>query len=132
MAEIQYLTIDDVLRFHLKVLENTVEDAGISPDMSLGSALNRIDDHVYYTGLNDLFEIAALYAIAIAKGHCFQNGNKRTGMVSMASFLFLNGIDLNADDKEIEDIMVDVVEDKITQQQLAQWLKANSEEFATA
>lgn len=77
--DIKYLTIEQVLSIHLQILHNTQEDRGLSPDMSLESALNRIDDHVYYTGLNNVYEIAALYAIAIAKGHCFSNGNKRTG-----------------------------------------------------
>lgn len=93
--------------------------------MSLESALNRIDDYIYYTGLNDVYEIAALYAIAIAKGHCFNNGNKRTGMVSMIVFLFINNIHLHADNREIEEIMVDVVENRIEQKEFAIWIRAN-------
>lgn len=124
--DIKYLTIEQVLSIHLQILQNTQEDKELSPYMSLESALNRIDDHIYYTGLNDVYEIAALYAIAIAKGHCFNNGNKRTGMVSMIVFLFINNILLHADNRDIEEVMVDVVEDRIKQKELAEWIKANT------
>lgn len=93
--------------------------------MSIDSAINRIDDHVYYSGLNDIFEIAALYAIAIAKGHCFNNGNKRTAMVSMVVFLFTNNIFIECDNTEIENLMVDIVEDKIDQTELSNWLRSH-------
>jgi death-on-curing protein len=125
-VDIKYLTIEQVLSIHLQILQNTQEDKELSPYMSLESALNRIDDHIYYTGLNDVYEIAALYAIAIAKGHCFNNGNKRTGMVSMIVFLFINNILLHADNRDIEEVMVDVVEDRIKQKELAEWIKANT------
>ena len=122
---IKFLTLEQVLSIHLQILQNTQEDKGLAPDMSLESALNRIDDYIYYTGLNDVYEIAALYAIAIAKGHCFNNGNKRTGMVSMIVFLFINNIHLHADNREIEEIMVDVVENRIEQKEFAIWIRAN-------
>lgn len=124
--DIKYLTIEQVLSIHLQILHNTQEDKELSPGMSLESALNRIDDHVYYTGLNDVFEIAALYAIAIAKGHCFNNGNKRTGMVSMIVFLLINNIFLHADNRDIVEVMVDIVEDRIEQNELAKWIKSNT------
>lgn len=124
--EIKYLTVEDVFSFHEKVLENTAEDKGLSLDKSLHSAINRIDDHVYYKNLNDLYETAALYAIAIAKGHCFNNGNKRTGMLSMVVFLFINGIIIDADNLEIENIIIDIVEDKLDQTDVANWLKENA------
>lgn len=124
--DIKFLTIEQVLSIHHQILKNTQEDKGLSPDMSLESALNRIDDHVYYTGLKDVYELAALYAIAIAKGHCFHNGNKRTGMVSMIVFLFINNILLNADNRDIEEVMIDIVEDRIEQKELAKWIIANT------
>ncbi|EHH1079224.1 type II toxin-antitoxin system death-on-curing family toxin [Vibrio parahaemolyticus] len=49
--------------------------------MRLGGALGRIDDHIYYNDLNEVYDIAALYIEAIAKGHCFADANKRTSLV---------------------------------------------------
>lgn len=121
--DIKYLPVESVLSIHEKVLRNTVEDKGLSCDKSIDSAINRVSDHVYYADLQDIYEIAALYAIAIAKGHCFNNGNKRTGMISMLVFLIINGIDVDVTDEEIENKMVEIVENQITQSDLAQWLK---------
>lgn len=123
--DIVYLTVEQVISIHFQILQNTVEDIGECPGMSIDSAINRIDDHVYYSGLNDIFEIAALYAIAIAKGHCFNNGNKRTAMVSMVVFLFTNNIFIECDNTEIENLMVDIVEDKIDQTELSNWLRSH-------
>lgn len=124
MADIKYLSVEQVINIHKQILEGTPEDKNRSPDKSIDSAINRIHDYVYYDGLNDLFKMAALYGVAIAKGHCFNNGNKRTGMVSMVVFLEINGIQLSACDQQIEDIMIDIVENKITQDGLADWLRS--------
>ncbi len=75
---IKYLTAKDVLFYHDIILKDTVEDQGIAPHTSIESALHRIDHHITYDDLDDIYEIAALYGVAIAKGHCFNNGNKRT------------------------------------------------------
>lgn len=123
---IKYLSVDHVLLLHDIVLKNTIEDKNLSPDKSIDSAINRVADHVYYGGLEDLYEIATLYGIAISKGHCFNNGNKRTGMLSMVVFLSINGVHMKASDQEIEDLMVDIVEDRISQEEVAQWLRINA------
>ena len=68
-------------------------------------------------------EVAALYAEVIAKGHVFNDGNKRTALVSMLTFLDLNGYSLVADQEAIADKMVDISEGKLGYIQLALWLK---------
>ncbi|MCP1575660.1 hypothetical protein J2S30_004039 [Herbaspirillum rubrisubalbicans] len=40
---------------------------------ALESALHRVADRTYYDGLDDIFGIAAMYAIAIARGHLFND-----------------------------------------------------------
>lgn len=123
-----YLSAQDVIFIHDSILADTVEDKNLSPDRPIESAINRVADHIYYTNLKDLYEIAALYGIAIAKGHCFNNGNKRTGMLSMVVFLGLNGARLIATDEEMEELMIDIVEDRIDQSQLARWLNIHIKE----
>ncbi|WP_261318313.1 type II toxin-antitoxin system death-on-curing family toxin [Burkholderia cepacia] len=44
------------------------------------SALHRVENHAHYAGLDDVFGIAATYATAIARGHVFNDANKRTGL----------------------------------------------------
>jgi death-on-curing family protein len=57
--------------------------------------------------LDDIFVIAAMYAVALARGHVFNDANKRTALVTALTYLSIQGIDLPRSD-ELEDMMVDV------------------------
>ena len=48
-------------------------------------------ENAYY---DDVFELAAAYAVYIVMGHVFGDGNKRTGSAAALVFLDLNGITL--------------------------------------
>ncbi len=88
-------TIDQVVSIHDAILETEVGLQGYYGDERLGGALGRIDNAIYYSGLSDYFDIAALYIQAIAKGHCFADCNKRTGLVVGLDYLKLNGISIS-------------------------------------
>ena len=75
----------------------------------LQSALLRVDHHIEYEGLGDVFGIAAMYAVAIARGHIFNDANKRTALVTALTYLKLQGIDVERD-ATLEDTMVNVAE----------------------
>ncbi len=120
---IKYLTAKDVLFYHDIILKDTVEDQGIAPHTSIESALHRIDHHITYDDLDDIYEIAALYGVAIAKGHCFNNGNKRTALVSMLSFLLINNIEIDVGNDIIEELMVEIATDQMDRMQVTAWLK---------
>lgn len=117
------LTVDTVTAIHDEVLADSGGLPGICPDKSLESALFRIDHKAFYEGVRDLQEVAALYGVAIARGHVFNDANKRTAFVSMAAFLELNGLDLVAADTEIVNTMVAVAEGEMDSDALAQWLR---------
>lgn len=123
---IKYLAEESVLNIHEAILKDTKEDKGLAPHTSLFSALHRIEDHITYDALEDVHEIAALYGIAIAKGHCFNNGNKRTALVSMLTFLLLNNIEIDVSNELIEEVMVEIATDQINKTQLTTWLKKHS------
>lgn len=61
-----------------------------------------------------------MYAVALARGHVFNDANKRTALVTALTYLSLQGIDIPRSDL-LEEIMVDVAEGQIDQQDLA-WL----------
>ena len=116
----------DVVEIHDSILATSIGLPGRSESRPLSAALHRIDDHIYYEDVTDIYVVAALYAIAIARGHTFNDGNKRTAMVSMVTFLILNGISVTASNTAIEDMMVDVAEKKVEKDELAAWLKKYS------
>jgi len=84
---IKTLGEDAILATHDEIILETGGLPGTCPDKSLEAALHRIDDYIYYENVTDLHEIAALYAIAIAQGHVFNDGNKRTALICISSDL---------------------------------------------
>jgi len=76
---------------------------------ALESALQRVENHILYEGLENVFEISALYAVAIARGHIFNDGNKRTGLACALTYLYDQGVDI-AVAPCLEDAMVEVAQ----------------------
>lgn len=82
------------------------------------AALQRIVHHTYYAGLDDAFSIAALYGVAIARGHVFNDGNKRTGLACALAYLEQQEIRLPTCEA-LEEVMVDVARGRISEEVLA-------------
>ncbi|MCT7295204.1 type II toxin-antitoxin system death-on-curing family toxin [Ralstonia sp. CHL-2022] len=79
---------------------------------ALEGALGRIEHRIHYDNLNDVFEIAGLYAEAIARGHAFSDANKRTALVTALTYLLLEGFVVPRT-QALEEIMVDVAERRL-------------------
>lgn len=112
------ITSTFIIAVHDEILKETgVGREGYSIE-KLESVLSRIDQQMYYNHVDDLFEIAAWYGIAIAKGHAFVDGNKRTGLATMLTFLEIQGVSIK-DQTGLDDLMVDIVESRDPHEQLA-------------
>ena len=79
-----------ILAIHDEQLAEHGGALGLRDDGLLDSALARPLNRAGY-GEPDTAELAALYAIAIARNHPFVDGNKRTAYVALETFLALNG-----------------------------------------
>jgi len=55
--------------------------------------------------------------------HPFVDGNKRTGHAAMATFLVLNGHEIEATIDEQERVMLEVASGKLTRDSLIAWLR---------
>jgi death-on-curing protein len=108
--------------FVIAVHDEILKETGVGRDgcnyEKLEGVLSRIDQQMYYNNVNDLFEIAAWYGIAIAKGHAFVDGNKRTGLATMLTFLEIQGVTIK-DHTGLDDLMVDIVESQVNHETLA-------------
>ena len=94
----------------------------------LDAALSRPRTRYGYEPDIDLATLAASYAYAITKVlHPFNDGNKRTGFVTAAIFLAINGIDVVADDREVIDLMNAVADGSMDEAVLAAWIRAHTE-----
>ncbi len=100
--EYLYLELEDLLGFYADLFGYTgqeVRDRVRNLD-GLGSALARPRWVAQYEGV-DIAHQAAVLAHGIAEGQHFLEGNKRTAVVSMTSFLELNGYDVSASEREL-------------------------------
>ncbi|UWE18039.1 type II toxin-antitoxin system death-on-curing family toxin [Herbaspirillum huttiense] len=107
-----------VIEIHDLILST---EPGLAGDHGVGpieGALARVENHIHYQDLDDVFEIAAMYAVAIARGHVFNDANKRTALVTALTYLALQGIELSRE-PFLEEIMVWVAEGVLDVEELA-------------
>lgn len=97
---------------------------GIRDEGLLDSALARPQNLVAY-GDPDVADLAASYAVGLAKNHPFVDGNKRAGFLALGLFLYLNGWRLHALQPAATATMLAVAASELTEQELAVWIRAN-------
>ncbi|WP_131754080.1 type II toxin-antitoxin system death-on-curing family toxin [Burkholderia vietnamiensis] len=87
------LDIEYVIETHDEILEELGGLPGFAGAGRGGveAALARVENHAIYNGINDIFGIAAMYTVAIARGHVFNDGNKRTGLTCALAYLEREG-----------------------------------------
>lgn len=116
------IDIDFVIAIHDEILMNEKGLKGIASMASLESCLARIDNQMLYEPLDNVYLIGAFYAQALAKAHAFNDGNKRTALVVMLTYLDMQGINI-APNSGLDDLMVSVASSEIDYKQLAQALQ---------
>ncbi len=89
------------------------------------SALARPLNRAAY-GEPDIAELAALYAIAIARNHPFVDGNKRAAFGAMTVFLSLNGLELEAPEVEAAEITLKMAAHYIEDEEFTAWVVAHA------
>lgn len=93
----------------------------------LEAALGRpVNLHAYADQAPTLPRLAAAYGYALARGHCFPDGNKRIALATIDVFLRMNGWELTADELDAADTVQALAAGEITEDQLAEWIATNS------
>jgi len=115
-------TPDLVEAIHDSVL-NPGELQGRARDKSLEAALARVDNRLAYGLIHDAFDLAAAYAEAIARGHCLNDGNKRTAFRCMNAALAFNGIRVRWNTEEVGQTIIRCAQGLLEAGDLADWLR---------
>lgn len=116
-----FLTAEDVIAFNEEIVTGVTNDPG-----RVEAVIGRVENARHYDDVTDVYELAALYLITIARAHIFLDGNKRTAFQSMALFLMVNGVDLQAS-PQLEELTVDAAQGKLTPPTVASLLRALTE-----
>jgi death on curing protein len=116
------LSVELVIDIHDAVL-NPGELPGLALDKSLDGALARVENRLAYGLIEDAYDLAAAYAIAIAQGHCFNDANKRTAFRAMVAVLAFNGVHSTWTATEIGPVIIRAAQRLLDEGELAHWLR---------
>lgn len=122
MTEPAWLDRSVILAIHDRQLAAHGGASGLRDAGLLESALARPMQHAAYDK-PDLAELAALYAIAIARNHPFVDGNKRTAFVALELFLAKNGGMFSASDTECVLMMLGMAAREIDDAAFTAWVR---------
>ena len=99
------------------------EIAGPAQDKSPDRALARVENRLAYGMVKDACHLAALYAKVVARGHCFDDGTKRTAFETMNVCLHLHGIAGPWTGTKVTDRIIALARGDLDAETLAHWLR---------
>ena len=114
-----------ILAIHDEQLAEHGGSTGLRDAGLLDSALARPLNRAGY-GDPDIAELAALYALAIAKNHPFIDGNKRTAFVALEVSLRLNGCVFTVGDAEAVVITLAMAAGELPDDEFTAWVRMHT------
>jgi death-on-curing protein len=99
---------------------------GLRDDGALDASLARPRHLHAYEPESDLPRLAAAYGFGIVRNRPFNDGNKRAGFLAIGLFLARNGRELTAEPMEAIAVILRLAEGKMTELELASWIRDNS------
>lgn len=124
---IRYLTIEQVLFIHARLIEETGGSHGLRELGLLESAVMRpratFGGQELYPGV---FAKAAALFHALIHNHAFVDGNKRTAVVAMGLFLQQNQFRLVVDNQKLEAFTLSVITASLALEAIQTWVQKHS------
>lgn len=129
----KYLTAEQILFIHSRLIDETGGFHGIRDLGLLLSGAAR--PGAAFSGKElypDIYNKAAALMESLIKNHPFMDGNKRTAITSAGIFLSINGYYLNASQKELETIALNMATGKTSVKDAMDWFKQHSKKQISA
>jgi death-on-curing protein len=105
----RYLTAEEILILHARVVDATGGSHGVRDVELIKSIVHKpqatFGGEELYKGA---FTKASVLLETLVNYHVFIDGNKRTGFIAAARFLFVNGYKLMASNAEAEEFVVGI------------------------
>lgn len=123
---IRYLTVEQVLFIHARIIDETGGRHGVRDLGLLEAAVMR--SRATYEGKElypDVYLKAAALLHSLTGNHPFVDGNKRTGIAAAALFMAQNGYRLVASNPELEDFVLAAVISDLEIREIAAWVEEN-------
>jgi death on curing protein len=126
----RWIRESSVLAIHEEQIAEHGGLAGVRDLPLLQSALARPRNLATY-GEPDVADLAASYAVGVARNHAFLDGNKRTAWVVAETFLLKTGYELIARDEDGVTALLAVADGTMAEQEFAIWLRTYIRPLAT-
>ena len=123
MAEIKWLLEDTVYAIHKRQIAEHGGRNGVREQCLLLTALAKPQNILDYVEDADISTLAAPLAYGIAKNHPFIDGNKRTALVVMRTFLLVNGFNILATQQEKYLTFLKLAEGRLSEEELTDWIR---------
>lgn len=124
MKEPEWVSMPIVLAIHDEQLAIHGGSAGLRDAALLESALGRPRNKWAYENA-ELPELAAAYGCGIARNHPFVDGNKRTALLAIYTFLGVNGVDFIVPEADAAAMILALAAGEVSEESLAQWIRDN-------
>ena len=124
MNEPFWLTRQMVVAIHDEQLAIHGGASGLRDEGMLESALDRPRNKWAYEGA-ELPELAAAYAYGIARNHPFVDGNKRTSLLVLYTFLGVNGFDFDVPEADAAAVILALAAGEVSEASLTRWIRDN-------
>jgi death-on-curing protein len=124
MSEPLWLTRPIIEAIHDEQLAIHGGASGLRDEGMLESALDRPRNKWSYEQA-ELPELAAAYAYGMARNHPFIDGNKRTSLLALYTFLGINGIDFDVPEAEAATMILSLAAGEVSEESLARWIRDN-------
>lgn len=123
---IKFLTKEVVLHYHRDQLGRYGGKDGIRSIELLESALAQPEASFGGEFVHaDIFHMAAAYGYHVCQNHPFVDGNKRTALITMYMFLYVNGYQITSDKKVLYAVIMDLAKGSLSKDELREFLATN-------
>ncbi|CAM5763988.1 type II toxin-antitoxin system death-on-curing family toxin [Bosea minatitlanensis] len=124
MIEPNWLSDEIIIAIHDEQLAIHGGGAGLRDEGMLVSALERPINKWSYDNAG-LPELAAAYAFGLAKNHPFIDGNKRTELLALYTFLYINGVDFIVPEADAAAAILALAAGEVDEDGLTRWIRDN-------
>jgi death-on-curing protein len=120
----EWVTMPVVLAIHDEQLAVHGGSSGLRDTALLESALGRPQNKWAYEKA-ELPELAAADGYGVARNHPFVDGNKRTALLVMYTFLGVNGVDFIVPEADAAAMILSLAAGEVSEESLARWIRDN-------
>lgn len=124
MIQPNWLSDEIIIAIHDEQLAIHGGGVGLRDQGMLASALERPINKWSYENAG-LPELAAAYAFGLAKNHPFIDGNKRTALLALYTFLYINGVDFIVPEADAAAAILALAAGEVDEDGLTRWIRDN-------